>query len=101
MLRRSVVMSGILMLLASAATAADAPKVYDQKCKLCHSIGGEGGKKKDVGGPLDGVGKKRDEEWLRAYIAKPKSKMPEAKMPAIKLSPADFDEIIKFMLALH
>lgn len=100
MLRVSLIAVSLLTLSVTAAQAADAQKLYDQKCKLCHSIGGEGGKKKDVGGPLDGVGTKRTEAWLRAYMADPKSQMPEAKMPKIKLSPDDMNAMIQFMLAL-
>lgn len=87
-------------LVGSAALAADAPEVYTKKCELCHSINGQGGKKKDVGGALDGVGGKRDEAWLRAYIADPKSKIPESKMPKLNLAPADMDAAVKYLLTL-
>lgn len=86
--------------LAATASAADPPAVYKTKCELCHSIGGQGGMKKDLGGPLDGVGTKRDEAWLRAYFADPKSKIPDAKMPKMPLSPAEWDEIVAYMLTL-
>lgn len=86
-------------LTANAASAA-APAVYDKKCALCHSIAGVGGKKMDVGGPLDGVGKKRDQAWLRAYTREPKSQMPEAQMPKMPLSDAELDELVQFMLGL-
>jgi cytochrome c2 len=89
-----------LMICVAPASAADAPEVYAKKCRLCHSIGGEGGKKKDVGGPIDGVAAKRDEAWLRAYIAEPKSKIAESKMPKIKLSPEDVDALVRYLLTL-
>lgn len=87
-------------LVGSVTWAADAPEVYTKKCELCHSINGQGGKKKDVGGPLDGVASKRDEAWLRAYIADPKSKLPESKMPKLNLAPADMDAAVKYLLTL-
>lgn len=87
-------------LAASAAWAADAPQIYTQKCELCHSIAGQGGKKKEVGGALDGVGAKHDEAWFRAYIADPKSQKPESKMPKLNLAPSDMDSVVKFLLSL-
>ena len=92
---------GLALVVGTASFAADAPPdVYTKKCELCHSINGQGGKKKEVGGPLDGVGSKRDEAWLRAYIADPKSKLPESKMPKLNLAPADMDAAVKYLLTL-
>jgi len=97
----------VALVLGGAATVrAEAPAEYaakcgyEAKCKVCHSIGGDAGKLADKGGPLDGVGAKRDEAWLRAYMADPKSKMPDAKMPVIKLTPEEFDACIQYMLSL-
>lgn len=88
--------------LGSAALAADDATLalYEKKCKVCHSIGGDAGKLADKGGPLDGVGGKRDEAWLRAYIADPKSKIPESKMPKLKLPPEELDALVAYMLSL-
>jgi nitric oxide reductase subunit C len=88
------------ILHASIARAEDGKALYDKKCKACHSIGDDKGKFADKGGALDHVGSKRDEAWLKAYIADPKSKMPDAKMPKLKLSPAELDAIVKYMLSL-
>ena len=86
--------------MASTVRAAEAPpQVYTQKCELCHSVGGKGGKKADVGGPLE-AGAKRDEAWLRKYIADPKSVMEGAKMPKFNLAPADMDALVKYILSL-
>ena len=82
------------------AAADDASTLYDKKCKACHSLKGDAGKFADKGGPLDGEGKKRDEAWLRAYFADPKSKIPDAKMPKMKLSPAEWDTLVSYMLSL-
>ena len=89
-----------LLICANAASAASPPAVYDKKCALCHSIAGVGGKKAEVGGPLDGVGSKRDAAWLRQYTKDPKSAMPEAKMPKLPLTDAELDELVKFMVEL-
>jgi nitric oxide reductase subunit C len=82
------------------ARAADAPEIYEKKCKLCHSIKGDGGKQAEKGGPLDGVGSKRDAAWLKAYLEDPKSKMPDAKMPKLKYTPEELDALITYMQSL-
>ena len=94
--------TGILLGSLTAAHAADDATValYEKKCKVCHSIGGDAGKLADKGGALDGVGGKRDEAWLRAYLADPKSQIPDAKMPNLKLAPADLDALVAYMLSL-
>ena len=88
------------ILHASIGRADDGKALYDKKCKACHSIGDDKGKFADKGGPLDNVGSKRDEAWLKAYTADPKSKMPDAKMPKIKLTPEELDSVVKYMLSL-
>ena len=94
---------GLAMLVtlgASSAYSADAPPSYDKKCKLCHSIGGVGGKQAEKGGALDGVGGKRDAAWLEAYLRDPKSKMPDAKMPKLKYDDAELKALVDYMLSL-
>lgn len=98
--KRTVVMALGLVGVAVPMWAGDPPEIYEKKCKVCHSIGGVGGPKKDVGGPLDGVGSKRDEAWLRAYFADPKSKIENAKMPKMPLSDAEWDAAVQYMLSL-
>src|SRR5688500_14280470 len=67
------VIAGLVVCVGMSATAAaqDAKvvahgeKVYvDQKCAVCHSIGGKGNQK----GPLDGVASKLKPEELREWI---------------------------------
>jgi len=89
-----------LIVVTSSARAEDAKALYDKKCQVCHSLKGAGGKMADKGGPLDGVGTKRDAAWLQAYFADPKSKIPDAKMPKMKLSQAEWDALIAYMLTL-
>ena len=94
---------GLAMLVtlgASSAYAGDPPASYDKKCKLCHSIGGVGGKQAEKGGPLDGVGSKRDAAWLEAYLRDPKSKIPDAKMPKLKYDDAELKAFVDYMLSL-
>jgi cytochrome c2 len=89
-----------VLLAATVASAADAPEVYEKKCKACHSIKGDGGKMADKGGALDGIGAKHDAAWLKAYIEDPKSKMPDAKMPKLKLAPEEIDALVGYLGSL-
>ena len=85
----------VVICAVSSARAEDAQALYDKKCKACHSLHGDAGKFAEKGGPLDHVGANRDEAWLRAYFADPKSKMPDAKMPKLKLAPAEWDTLVR------
>jgi cytochrome c2 len=82
------------------AGAAEGKATYDKMCKTCHSIAGEGGKMASTGGPLDGVGAKRDEAWLKAYLKDPKSKIPNAKMVKMPMPDQQIDDVVAFLLTL-
>ena len=72
---RAAICVAILGVAGAASGAAQDAKVQgekvfaDQKCTLCHSIGGKGNSK----GPLDEVGSKLSPDDIRAWItdAKP------------------------------
>lgn len=99
---------GVLGLLATAgsARAQDAvkgAKVYaDQKCAVCHSIGGQGNKK----GPLDGVGSKLSTADLRAWIVDAKGmteKTKASRKPPMKnyeIAKDDLDALVAYMASL-
>ena len=99
-MKRTLATTLTFLVLGGTAWAADGTAVYDKKCKACHSVAGVGGRMAKMGGPLDGVGAKRDEAWLRAYLADPKSKMPEAKMPKVTLSAEEMDAVVAYLLTL-
>jgi mono/diheme cytochrome c family protein len=79
-------------------------KVYEeQKCSLCHSIGGKGNQK----GPLDGVGAMLTAEEIKAWITTPKEMTAKAKaerkppMRAYPTLPADdVDALVAYLLTL-
>jgi cytochrome c2 len=94
-----------LSLCAMAGTVAagvdEGKQVFvDKKCIMCHSLGDQKGAAAQMGGALDGVGGKRDAEWLKGYLVDPKSKMPEAKMPKQKLTDKELDDLVAYMLSL-
>lgn len=79
-------------------------KVYaDQKCSVCHSIGGKGNAK----GPLDNVGAKLSEEEIRQWMIAPRVMAEKTKatrkplMPEYtKLPKEDLDAVIAYMRSL-
>ena len=105
------ILLGSALLLAVAVTGAPTPAsaagdaergktLYEQKCKVCHSIGDDKGKMAEKGGPLDGVGSKRDADWLTKYLSDPKSAIPDAKMPKIKMTDQELADYVAYMLTL-
>src|SRR5262245_55299030 len=88
-----------------AALVAKGQQVYTaQKCSVCHSVAGKGGK----ASALDGVGAKLSAEDIRQWITHPKDAAAKAKstkkppMPAkyASLPAADIDAVVAYMQSL-
>ena len=102
--------AGLVILSAVAASAQDKAqiergmKVYaDQKCAVCHAIGGKGNAK----GPLDDVGSRLTADEIRAWMVNPAEmtkKANAARKPPMKaynnLSKEDLDAIVAYQLSL-
>ena len=73
------------------------PKVYNQLCIACHSLGGQGG---TVGPPLDDVGSRRDYDNLVKWLTDPQKMKPGTLMPKLPLSPANITELASFLSQL-
>ncbi len=105
---RSILWTALLMLgVAATATAQDAKakgeKVYaDQKCSLCHSIGGKGNAK----GPLDAVGSKDSPDEIRQWIVDAKGMTAKTKAPrkpemkSYTLPKDDVDALVAYLSTL-
>jgi mono/diheme cytochrome c family protein len=97
-----------LMVLSTAAvstaqdSAAGAKVFADQKCSLCHSIGGKGNTK----GPLDDVGSKLSAADIRAWVedaAGMTTKTSATRKPAMKsysLPKSDVDNLVAYLSTL-
>jgi cytochrome c553 len=109
MVRRIAILG--VFALAAPAFAQDAAKgkqVYDAatpKCKMCHSVAGEGNAK----GSLDDAGGKLKADEVKAWLRTPKEMAEKAKaerkppMPAYskeKLSDADLEALTAYILSL-
>lgn len=73
--------------------------LYNQnRCDLCHQIGGKGG---IIGPDLTHVGNKRDPLWLSKQVKDPKSHNPNTQMPAYpQLSDEDIQALVTFLSEL-
>jgi mono/diheme cytochrome c family protein len=92
----------------SAGDAAKGKEVYGAatpKCKVCHSIGGEGNAK----GSLDGIGSKVTADEIKAWMRTPKEMATKHKaerkpvMPAYpkeKLSDEDLASLTDYLMSL-
>jgi mono/diheme cytochrome c family protein len=95
---------GILALVGAAVSffpdaALDHGKeVYAvQKCALCHSISGVGGKKQ----ALDGIGSRLKAEDIRKWIRTPKAMKPDSTMKSYpNLPEKDLDDVTAFLMTL-
>jgi len=98
-------LAGVLVLIYSAAAfcrddASDRGReVYaEQRCALCHSIGGIGGKKL----PLDRVGTKLKAEDMRKWIRTPKAMKADSTMKAYpNLPEKDLNDVVAFLMTLR
>src|SRR5262245_33168144 len=88
-----------------AAAVKKGQEVYTaQKCQVCHSIAGKGGK----ASALDGVGAKLSADDIRQWITHPKDAAAKAKstkkppMPTkyASLPAADLDALVAYMQSL-
>ncbi|NOY90614.1 MAG: c-type cytochrome [Deltaproteobacteria bacterium] len=84
--------------LAPAASADGRPLVFQQTCIACHSVGGAGG---NVGPALDGVGTRRDADYLTRWLHDPSAVKPEARMPQLGLSDAQVTELVTYLGTLR
>ena len=73
--------------------------IYNQnRCDLCHRIGGQGGV---IGPDLSKVGSKYDTQWLAKQIKEPKSHNPNTQMPAYpQFSDDEVQALISFLTGL-
>jgi mono/diheme cytochrome c family protein len=84
----------ILGTFAATTSAQDAKgaKVYaDQKCQVCHSIGGKGNAK----GPLDDVGTKLSSADIHEWIVDPAGMTAKAKATRKPAMPAKYGSLPK------
>lgn len=79
-----------------AATIARGRVVYgEQRCRVCHSIGGEG----NTRSPLDGVSGRLSEKEIRLWIVAPQEMDPAVAKRRYELSEEDLNALIAYLAA--
>jgi nitric oxide reductase subunit C len=78
----------------AVAANLDRPQIYNQLCIACHSLGGQGGA---VGPALDGVGGRRDADYLHQWLTNPQAVKADARMPKLPLTPGQIDELVAYL----
>jgi len=93
------------------ASYTDGTYLFKTRCATCHTIGGGEG----VGPDLHGVTAKREEKWLKRWIAEPSEMIKEKdpiimemmprynniNMPNLQLNEGDVDKIIAFIKSVE
>ena len=82
---------------ATIAKASNRPLVFNQLCIACHSLEGQGGA---VGPALDGVGGRRDQQYLATWLKDPQAVKAGTLMPKLPLSDSDVQELAAFLSQL-
>jgi mono/diheme cytochrome c family protein len=81
---------------AEAATIARGRAVYgEQRCRMCHSIKGEGNPRS----PLDGVGGRLTEWEVRLWIVAPQEMSPTVTKRGYQLSDENLDALVSYLMA--
>lgn len=78
----------------NAVARLERPKVFNQLCVACHSLGGQGGV---VGPALDDVGSRRAYDNLVVWLTDPQQVKPGTLMPKLPLSGPDIAELASFL----
>lgn len=73
------------------------PMIFSQMCIACHALGGQGGA---VGPALDGVGSRRDADYLKQWLTDPFVLKADSKMPKLPLSEKDITELTAYLSQL-
>jgi nitric oxide reductase subunit C len=76
------------------ARAENRPQVFNQLCVACHTLEGQGG---SVGPALDGIGQRRNADYLRSWLRDPTTLKADSKMPNLGLTEAQVSELVAFL----
>ncbi len=82
---------------SSVAKRSNRPQLFNQMCIACHALEGQGGA---IGPALDGVGSRRNAEYIQAWLTNPMAIKADSKMPKLPLSESDITELTAFLSQL-
>ncbi len=103
-MKSAVCLAGVILLIVAAvvlpqsAASKSGREVYAaQKCALCHSVSGIGGKKM----ALDGVGGRLKPEQIKKWIRTPKEMKADTTMkPYPNLPDKDLNDLTAYLMTL-
>lgn len=81
----------------SVLKRTDRPMVFNQMCVACHSLQGQGAK---IGPALDGVGSRRDAQYIKQWLENPATLKADSKMPKLPLTSEQITELTAFLSLL-
>jgi nitric oxide reductase subunit C len=79
---------------APVAESVDRPQIFNQLCIACHALGGQGGA---VGPALDGIGARRDADYLHRWLSDPLAVKADSRMPKLPLTSGQIDELVAYL----
>jgi len=82
---------------APAAIQSTRPRMFDQVCTACHSVGGRGGA---IGPALDGISNRRDRDYLLRWLRDPSAVKPGTTMPNLHIAEAQMTELVDYLETL-
>lgn len=84
--------------VASAPVGPAPPAVFSQVCVACHAVNGSGGQ---VGPALDGIGLRRDADFLTKWLKDPMAVKADSRMPKLPLEESQIAELVKYLSSLN
>jgi nitric oxide reductase subunit C len=73
------------------------PPIFNQMCTACHALGGAGG---TAGPALDGIGDRRDEDYITRWLKDPMAVKADSRMPKLPLSDENIKALATFLSGL-
>ncbi|NJL24304.1 MAG: c-type cytochrome, partial [Calothrix sp. SM1_5_4] len=77
-----------------ASAPSKSPVSFNQMCVACHALNGAGGK---IGPALDGIGARRDKDFLAQWLLDPFAVKADSRMPKLPLSDEQIRELVDFL----
>jgi ubiquinol-cytochrome c reductase cytochrome b subunit len=79
--------------------AVEGALIYQKnQCGSCHAVNGVGVK---LGPPLNGLRRRRSQEWVEKHFRNPQALSPGSIMPSYKFSPSEMQSIVAYLLVLQ
>jgi quinol-cytochrome oxidoreductase complex cytochrome b subunit len=78
--------------------AVDGAKLFvSSDCGQCHRLNGVGD---ELGPPLNGIGERKNKEWIKQHFADPQKFVKDSIMPAFPFKPNEMDLITDYIMAI-